>query len=324
MAVFFGDFVFVFVFVCFLFFLFFFFELECNVTVLCLALFIVNCYLLFVICYLFQYVQLYDVLKEHFNDIFEKIIIKHKQLGSIVQLPSHSDSDIPQSRIAYKLDKILESNNDNLEIQCLEIIHCFQIIYDKYIDPQNAQFNINISYQTRKVLTTIFNVSFYKKAHAQQQQQRQQQQDGSGIASKIKKMTSNDHDTNVSDKEAQKSMVDDDNIVKKRRKTTSDIASDYQKCWITEQWQTKMKQFNQEKALNENENDSENDNNNNDKMKKDILEWLIEFLLVEMQVAFREISSLMNDSFYRFKGTPQAAKFFTTNTSPIASKHSLL
>ena len=158
----------------------------------------------------------------------------------------------------------------------LNVINGFRSLYTKYIDPSNASFMINISSQNRQNLINLLDSRHYQRLHQTRRKvpsvralirkvSRGQSLRDLGLNEQIK--DNSDGDNDVKEDSAQS-----EQRVKKKKKSGKDYSL------VNEQYE-RHKYKNRTNAM----------------------EWLLKTLTIDMDLAAKEISVLMNDSFTRFK-----------------------
>ena len=218
--------------------------------------------------------------------------VKFADIDSILFNEQKKENSIPVSLIAKQL------------IDDLDIINAFKSLYNKYIDPNYASFMINISSRNRDNLTVSLDCRYFK---------RQRPQIGTNTN------TPNNCNANVTTLTKEKALdeIQDDNQQNgsnsstnaKKKSKGSGIFQLASSKKPTLGFRNSMRMLSLAVATYPSENESSNERALIDVQfveNNRSVEWLVLRLLTEMDLAAVEVSTLMDDTFARFKYSPLA------------------
>ena len=275
-----------------------------------------------------KYVQMKNVLKHKFP-MFKDLMTKNKSVGFDVILPGVTSSLFINKLENLKLEdnsnqnlnpKIKNKNKDNKkdklvmvdnDSECdekdhitkipisliakqlfsdLNVINGFRSLYTKYIDPSNASFMINISSQNRQNLINLLDSRHYQRLH-------QTRRKVPSVRALIR-MVSHGHSAKSVElnKQIQGASVETGDATGGQSETTIEIDST-QEQQQQQQQTKKRKNMGKDYSL-----VNEQYERHKYKNRTNAMEWLLKTLTIDMDLAAKEISVLMNDSFTRFKG----------------------
>ena len=200
-----------------------------------------------------------------------------------VDVISPPGTDIAQSLIARQLtDALFNNMNSNDDGNGLGsnynkrntiavgdcIIRAFSCLYSKYVDDYAASFMINISHRNRQSLLKLFDYKYYEKwrnnrADESVIKQLEREHDLS-IFVKLRNIASNEEKSNENNNDTITKMVMANYLLR------NDVVNDNIKCSTKEEFETK-------------------------------LERLLHLLMKDTEKAVKEVSNLMQDSFFRFR-----------------------
>ena len=276
--------------------------------------------------FLQEYIQIKNVLKKYFGEIMNQLNKSNVYTKYKLKLPEtnsnmNSIHYFPQSIIAQRLNNSLEKflvddidikddkfDNSKTLIVCKHIILAFKSIYYKYIDDSDAIFMINVSSPSRNKVTKLLDADYYLD----------HQQDQSDIISPSIDFEENSKNDNINSnynfnvrRSISKRFTSLSNTLNRFwKQTEKQIESAiYNTSMIDTQLKVLSTSFKVDWTvdLDHGSKSHDDDQNSNNKIytklewQNAVYTWLLEQLISTMEPNVYEISSLINDSFSRFR-----------------------
>ena len=220
-------------------------------------------YSLEALLFLLEYVQIKHILMEKF-DFLVAMIKKDRKMGFNLNLPQ---SDKLESLMAKTLANEINSKDLNDASLQIAIINAFRSLCDKYVNPNTAPFMINIGSKQREVLMHSLDSKYFDTDTLKK--------DGE------KKVTINFNEAN------EQKIIKTETALRVKSRSQSEVEMEIEII-------TKNSTSNCKSLVEETKYISTDKNEN-------LINYILIKLIVEMDTAAREISSLMQDSFTRFR-----------------------